>query len=681
MAGDDALDSASDGLVEALTAENKRVRRRLERERKIRHQAEEIAEQGLRDLYHQQRELEFLSEITIMANQAGSAREVLASALRYICHFTGWPAAHAYIVGGEGPARRMWPSNIWYHDPALDISELQTTTAELVFALGEGLPGQVWQTGAAQWLDDVTTSKNFPRAHSALRSGLRCAFSAPLLIGSEVAASLEFFGPNPTAEDAALLSMISRAGTQLGRVIERDRAKARLHDAMHDSLTNLPNRAHFVQEVEQAFREYCLDRQAGFCVLFVDLDRFKMVNDSLGHAAGDALIIQVGARLKDAIRDGEVTGQRPGDEPRALLARMGGDEFTLLVRQIGKSSEATAIADRIQALLRKPFRVEGHEVATGASIGIAMSSPEHGSADEMVRHADMAMYRAKAQGKARCEIYDATMQDLATRRMTLHNELRRAVRDESFELHYQPVVSIADGEVVGFEALVRWRTSPTTLRYPDEFIPAAEETGLIIPIGAWVLREACLAVHRWNANRDGQRPLTVSVNLSPRQFAQANLVEQVRSIMAETKVEPEMLRLEITESMTMDHADHATDVLTRLGALGIRISIDDFGTGFSCLSYLHRFPLHVLKIDRSFISRMETHMESLQIVNTIVVLARSLGMEVVAEGAETLEEVDRLRSLGCDFCQGNYFSPPLPPEELGPFLEPVPPTLPLSDVP
>ena len=669
MAADEGRVSDPQELIEALTNENKLLSRRIEREARIRKKAEEIAEQGLRDLYERQRELEFLSQITIMANQAGSAREVLASALDYICHFTGWPAAHAYIVAGEGAARRMWPSNIWFSDPALDLSELRTATAECVFESGEGLPGRVWEAGEPLWLDDLAVVDNFPRKDSALQSGLRAAFSAPLLIGSEVAASLEFFAPNPTPEDAALLDLIARAGTQLGRVIERDRAKARLHDAMHDSLTQLPNRPHFLQEVEQAFREYPLDRRAGFCILFVDLDRFKMVNDSLGHAAGDALIIQVGARLKESIREGDLAGPATGGNTPALLARMGGDEFTLLVRGIRHPEEALAITDRIQAVLRNPFRVEGHEVVTGASIGIALSSPEHASAEDMVRHADMAMYHAKARGKARSEVYDGTMQDFATRRMNLHNELRAAVRDKAFELHYQPVVSMADGEIVGAEALVRWRTSPTTLRYPDEFIPAAEETGLIIPIGTWVLREACLAACRWNAIRDGRRPLTVSVNLSPRQFAQPDLVEQVRDIMAETGIRPELLKLEITESMTMDNADHTTEVLNSLCALGVRISIDDFGTGFSCLSYLHRFPLQVLKIDRSFISRMETHMESLQIVNTIVVLARSLGMEVIAEGAETADEIARLRSLGCDYCQGNYFSPPIPADELTALLD------------
>ena len=640
----------------ALADENRVLARRLERERQIRRKAEEIAEQGLRDLYQKQQELEFLSQIAIMANQGGSVQEVLASALEYMCRFTGWSAAHAFILAGEGDARRMWPSNIWYCDPAHDLSDFQAATARMVFAAAEGLPGAVWGRGEPVWVEEIMSTSNFPRGEVALRSGLRAAFSTPLLIGSEVVAALEFFSPNPMPKDPALLTMLHQAGTQLGRLIERDRATSRLHDSLHDPLTGLPNRTHFLREVDQACREYALDNDKGFCVLFVDLDRFKIVNDSLGHAAGDVLITQVGARLRESIQRGEFTGAG-----KALLARMGGDEFTILVPGVRSPQDAVAAADSLQALLRNPFQIEGHEVVTSASIGIAMRSSETGSADELVRHADMAMYRAKARGKARCELYDATMQASATRRLDLLSDLQAAVRDQKFELHYQPIVSVADGGIVGAEALVRWRTSPDTLRYPDEFIPAAEETGLIVPLGMWVLREACVAARRWNSGRDG-RPLPVSVNISARQFAQPDLVEQVRAVLAETGLRPELLRLEITETMTMDDAEYAADTLNRLVEIGVGVSVDDFGTGFSCLSYLHRFPLQVLKIDRSFISRMETHMESLQIVRTIVVLARSLGMEVIAEGTESEDEIARLLELGCNYYQGNFFSPPLPAE-------------------
>jgi len=662
-------ESPPEELISALSEENARLQRRLDRETRIRRKAEEIAEEGLRDLYRKQRELEFLSHITIMANLGGSPKEVLRSALEYMCRFTGWSAAHAYIVAGEGATQRMWPSNIWYSAPELDLSDFQTATAGSVFVEGEGLAGLVWASGSPVWHEDLLTAETFDRRDVALAAGLRAAFSVPLLIGPDVVAALEFFSTQPLPEEPALTRIVRQAGAQLGRVIERDRANDRLRDSLHDSLTELPNRPYFLREVDEAFREFSLDHSASFCVAFIDLDGFKLVNDSLGHAAGDALITQVGARLKASVHQDGFAGGPTGTDPDVLLARMGGDEFTILVRGVRYQDEAVAIAARIHAVLSNPFRVEGHEVLASASIGIAMSSAEHNSADELVRHADMAMYAAKARGKSRTELYNGRMQAFATRRMDLRSELQAAVRDEAFELHYQPVVSMVDDEIVGAEALVRWRTSPTTLRYPDEFIPTAEETGLIVPIGIWVLREACRAAVRWNASRQGRPPLTIGVNLSPRQFAEPDLVEQVRGVIAETGIRPEQLRLEITESMTMDDADHATDVLNKLRALGIQLSIDDFGTGFSCLSYLHRFPLQVLKIDRSFISRMETNMESLQIVRTIVVLARSLGMEVIAEGAENADEIARLRELGCNYCQGNYYSPPIPADELTALLD------------
>lgn len=664
MTADPASGSDPQQVIEALAAENKLLSRRIEREQRIRKKAEAIAEEGLRELYNRQRELEYLSQITTMANQAGSARELLGSALEYTCRFIGWTAAHAYIVGGHGATRRMWPSNIWYVDPGLDLSALQAETAGAVFEEGVGLPGQVWKSGEPVWLEDLATCENFPRQDSALSSGVRAAFSVPVMVGPEVAASLEFFAPNPTPQDAALMSLTAKAGTQLGRVIERDSAKARLHDAMHDSLTGLPSRPQFVRDVEQALREYALDRAAGFGVLFIDLDRFKMINDSLGHAAGDVLITQVGARLKAAIKEWNIAARSKSDNSAIVLARVGGDEFTLLIPGIQQPEEALAAADSIHTVLSEPFRVEGHEVVTGASIGIVLSSPEDTSADELVRHADMAMYHAKARGAGRSEIYDTNMQDRATRRLALHRDLRAAVDNEAFTLHYQPVVSLTDGDIVGVEALVRWQTGSDTLCYPSDFIADAEETGLIVRLGSWVLREACQAVCRWNATRDGRKPLTVSVNLSPRQLAQPDLVEEVRAIIAETGIQPELLSLEITESMTMEDPDFAADALNKLRGLGLRISIDDFGTGFSCLSYLHRLPLQVLKIDRSFIARMDTNMESLQIVNTIVVLARSLGLEVIAEGAETIEDVERLRSMGCNYYQGFYASPPVAEERL-----------------
>ena len=662
--------------VSALSAENKSLKRRLARERRVRTAAEEIAEQGLRDLYQKNREMEFLAEITSMANEGESVEAVLPAALTYICEFSPWTAAHAYVASERGPAR-----NIWYAEESVDLSVLKSATAEDVFEDPQGLLAEVWATGDPLWCEDIGEFRGeCPRAALMNDCGIKTAFHLPLMIASEQVAVLEFFGEFPTPDDPALTSLIQQAGIQLSLVIERDRANDRLHDALHDPLTGLPNRRYFLRSADEAFRRSAQDRDAGFCVLFVDLDRFKMVNDSLGHAAGDSLIKQVAVRLKTGFQDGGIVDPSAQSETQAVVSRnIGGDEFMILVREVCRHEDATAIAEQIQHVLAEPFDIEGHEVGTTASIGIALSSSEPISAEELVRHADLAMCQAKERGKARSVLYDSEMQDSAVRRLELHSELQAAVRDEAFELHYQPVVSLADGEVAGVEALIRWRFSPTELRYPGRFIAVAEETGLIVPIGMWVLREACRAAVRWNDARGPERPLTVSLNLSPRQFAEPDLVEQISAILSETGVRPELLRLEVTETMTMDDADYAANVLDQLRGLGLQLSLDDFGTGFSSLSYLHRYPMQILKVDRSFVSKMETNEESLQIVKTIVVLARSLGMAIVAEGAERPEEVVRLRALGCEYCQGYYFSPPLPADELEVYLE-QPPHLPSEPV-
>ena len=673
--------------------ERERLTRRLAREREIRLQAEAIAERGLRELYEKQLQLEFLARIATMANQSGSVLDVLASALAVICAFNGWPVAHAYLLAGPAEAQRMWPTDIWHVDPALDLTTFRLATSRRIFGMGEGLPGQVWAAAAPVWIADLAAaSDRFPRLHEASADGLRAAFAIPLMIETEVVGVLEFFATETKPADTALLQIMAQAGTQLGRVIERDRANDRLHDALHDALTGLPNRANFLRRLEQAVRECRVDEAHAFCVLFIDLDAFKVINDSLGHLAGDELLIQVAARLRASIRESDLAIVPATLSPRAssaavlqgtpassvtvdashselvtvpqagckaMLARLGGDEFTVLLRGISDPAVATRIAERIHQALRHPFLLDNREVVTSASIGIALGTASHGSADEVLRDADLAMYQAKARGKARSELFDTVMHASAMQRISLESDLRAALRDQAFTLHYQPIVSLADERIVGFEALVRWEVAPGVLRYPGDFIGVAEETGLIVPLGLWALRQACLHAQRWNQAFPAAQKRTMSVNLSARQFTEPDLVEQVGRIIAQTGMEPATLRLEITETVAMEDADRAIQVLSGLRALGVLISIDDFGTGFSCLSYLHRFPLQVLKIDRSFISRMESNSDSLQIVKTILNLASSLGMKVIAEGAETEAEILRLRQLGCDYCQGYFFSPPL----------------------
>ncbi|MBD2534266.1 EAL domain-containing protein [Nostoc flagelliforme FACHB-838] len=420
-----------------------------------------------------------------------------------------------------------------------------------------------------------------------------------------------------------------------------------IHDAFHDALTGLPNRTLFVERLECALKHTKRRADYSVAVLFLDLDRFKLVNDSLGHTIGDQLLMALADRLKKCLRSGDT------------VARLGGDEFTILLDDIKGMGEVTYIVDRIHEELRLPFNLSGYEVFTTVSIGIALTANSYELAEEILRDADTAMYRAKTLGKARSEVFGKDMHARAVARLQLEMDLRRAIERQEFRLYYQPIIFLETGNIHGFEALVRWQHPDRGLVSPAEFIPVAEETGLILPIGQWVLREACRQMHMWQEQFSNNSSLTISVNLSRKQFTQPNLVEQIEQILQETKLKPRDLSLEITESIVMENAETATSMLMSLGALGMQLHMDDFGTGYSSLSYLHRFPLNTLKIDRSFIKRIGDDVENLEIVQAIVTLAHSLGMEVTAEGVETAEQLAQLKVLKCEYVQGYFFSKPI----------------------
>jgi diguanylate cyclase (GGDEF)-like protein/PAS domain S-box-containing protein len=435
---------------------------------------------------------------------------------------------------------------------------------------------------------------------------------------------------------------------QVQDITDRKRAEERLlHDAFHDALTGLPNRALFMDHVKLAIGRARRKGERLFAALFLDLDRFKIINDSLGHMVGDQLLVDIARRLEVCLR--------PGD----TVARLGGDEFTILLEELAGPEDAIEVARRVQEAVSRPFRIGGHEVFTTASIGIALSGTGYERAEDILRDADTAMYRAKSEGKNRHVVFDTAMHDRAMRLLQLETDLRRAVDRGELYLDYQPIVSLATGEVRSLEALVRWRHPERGVIPPGDFIPVAEETGLIIPLGRWVLREACRQTREWLAGGVIGPGVTVSVNLSGRQFSQADLPEQVGAALAESGLPAGNLKLEITESMVMENFETAIGVLRQLRQLGVELSIDDFGTGYSSLSYLHRFPINTLKIDRSFVTRMTDNTENAEIVRTIVTLARSLEMDVVAEGVETTAQLQRLRGLECDFGQGYLFSKPV----------------------
>jgi diguanylate cyclase (GGDEF)-like protein/PAS domain S-box-containing protein len=441
------------------------------------------------------------------------------------------------------------------------------------------------------------------------------------------------------------------AGSQTDVTERKNTEEQLLHDAFHDALTNLPNRALFTDLLTRSLGRARRRADYRFAVLFIDLDRFKVVNDSLGHTIGDELLKALTRRIERCVR--------PGD----TVARLGGDEFTILVDDIGDSSDATRVADRIQHELAQPFNLSGHEVFTSASMGIAVSASGYKEADDLLRDADIAMYRAKALGKARYEVFDTAMHARAKALLELETDLRRAVERGEFRLHYQPLVTLETGRITGFEAVVRWEHPVHGLIGPAAFIPIAEETGLIIPIGKWVLREACRQMRTWQDRYPALSDLTISVNLSGKQFAQPGLVEEIDQALKETGLDPQRLRIEITESVVMENAASAMAMIDQLRALKVKIDVDDFGTGYSSLSYLQRFSLDHLKIDRSFVSNIGSDAgENAEIVRTIVTLAHHLGMDAVAEGVETAEQLALLKDVGCQLVQGYLFAKPLDEE-------------------
>ncbi len=431
-------------------------------------------------------------------------------------------------------------------------------------------------------------------------------------------------------------------------ITTRKLAEERLiHDAFHDALTGLPNRHLFLDRLEQALQRSRRLNDPSMAVLFLDLDRFKNFNDSFGHADGDRLLVEFAGRLEDNLR--------PGDS----LARLGGDEFGLLLTDLGGVEDATRVAERIHDTLRRPLSVSGHEIVTSASIGIALGPGPYTHPDDILRDADTAMYRAKAAGRGCSQIFDETMHSTVTALLRLEMDLRRAVEKEQFVMHYQPIVALRSGRTVGFEALVRWLDPERGLVCPERFIAVAEESGLIVPIGWWVLRESCHQMEIWQREFPSDPPLFMSVNVSGKLFSQPDIVERMWDILEETGLPAETLRLEITENILMDHGERALARMNDLRSLGIELSVDDFGTGYSSLSYLQRFAYDTLKIDRSFIAEMDNQPGREAIVKTIISLGKALGMNVVAEGVETPLQLQQLRAMECPHAQGFWFSRPL----------------------
>lgn len=460
-----------------------------------------------------------------------------------------------------------------------------------------------------------------------------------------------------TAADRRLLQEYAAMATtelELRHLLaEREVRERQLrHDSLHDALTGLPNRAYFMRRLADATERARRMDDTLYAVIFLDLDDFKLINDSMGHHVGDEVIIAVARRLEVCVRGGDI------------VARLGGDEFAILLERVVDARDTAIVAERVQEALSEPFNIGGFDHRVTASIGVALSSSANERPEYLLRSADMAMYRAKNAGRNRFEMFDRAMHAEALTRLQIENELRRAVDNQDFLLYYQPIVSLATGRIEMVEALIRWRHFDRGIVPPADFVGVAEETGLIIPMGRWALAEACRQVHAWQEELGWDTPLGLSVNLSVRQFGQSDLVRTVAATLQETKLAAGSLHLEITESAIISQSHPAVNIIHDLRALGVAIHLDDFGTGYSSLSYLHRIPLDAIKIDRAFTSAIDSENLSREVVRAILGLVRAVGVDAIAEGVTSETQVEVLREMGCEYAQGYLFSRPLPPEEL-----------------
>jgi diguanylate cyclase (GGDEF)-like protein/PAS domain S-box-containing protein len=448
------------------------------------------------------------------------------------------------------------------------------------------------------------------------------------------------------------LGNASRIDGVISDITNQKLAEERLrHDALHDSLTGLPNRTLFMERVEQALKRSKRHPENWFAVLFIDLDRFKLINDSFGHGVGDELLIEVAALIEGLLRSTDT------------VARLGGDEFTILLDDLQDKADVELLTDRILKKLTSPLSLGEYTIFMSASIGVVLSSKGYQKGEDLLRDADIAMYRAKSKGKGCYSIFDVEMYEQTLNLLQMHTDLQLASERQEFLLHYQPIVSLQTGQIMGLEALIRWQHPVRGLISPADFIPAAEETGLIIQIGEWVLQEACQQMQIWQTQFPEISSLKMSINLASKQFQEQHFIETLDRILSSTGVEASSLELEITESVLMDQGEATLHLLSQLKSRRISLSIDDFGTGYSSLGYLRRFPINRLKVDRSFVSHMNIVGENCEIVRTIINLAHTLGMDVVAEGVETVEQRDLLQLLGCEFAQGYLFYKPLNAQE------------------
>lgn len=582
----------------------------------------------------------------VLAN-AETLAEAISEIVRTICETMSWDCGACWQWDKEAGLLRCVQS--W----GIDTPEIQQFISANVNGIikpglkAEGLVRRTFISGKPVWMADVTSDGGLmTRKNIVIKAGLHGAFGFPLLLGSEVLGVMEFFHRDAREPDASLDKIAQSIGNQIGQYMVRQQAEEAVRlVAMHDALTGLPNRTMFNQRLSHAI-EQSRRHARRLAVLFIDLDRFKIINDTLGHDAGDELLRETARRFRSALRTSDT------------VARLGGDEFVVLIEEVPDPLYVGSLAHKLISTLQAGFMLSGREYHISASIGVSTFPDDAEDMQTLLKNADIAMYRAKEQGRNMFQFYASQMNVHSIERLALESGLRRALERNELVLHYQPVIDAHSGSIAGMEALVRWQHPEKGLIPPDTFIQIAEETGLIVPIGEWVLRTACKAQRAWQ-NSTG-RPVRIAVNLSPRQFVLGDLLKSVTQVIHQTGCDAGCLELEITESLVMHNRERAVALITQLKELGVSVAIDDFGTGYSSLAYLKRFPIDSLKIDRSFVIDIPGDADNAAITQAIIAMAHNLKLRVIAEGVENSAQFEFLRDHGCDEMQGYYFSRPLP---------------------
>jgi diguanylate cyclase (GGDEF)-like protein/PAS domain S-box-containing protein len=585
--------------------------------------------------------------VTMLLAYGHSVEDVMPRVIQTLCDGLGYAYGARWTLDSKQQVLRCAES---WSVPDPKVEEFRRISSQRLESPGKpgGVNRRVCATSAPVWVADVANDSTLQRREAALQAGLHSAFAFPILVGGEFYGLMEFFAREPRHRDERVLELVQTVGVQTGQFIARKQAETNLlFFASHDPLTGLFNRGMFNDRLQQALAQAARFERS-LALLFIDLDGFKLVNDTLGHSAGDALLAELAARLRVTLREGDVIG------------RMGGDEFVVLIEEFTEAGQVAEVAKKMLETVSRPFVLQSREFVVTASLGISIYPDDGKDVQTLLKNADMAMYLVKQQGKNSFRFYSPQMNVHLVERLSLEANLRRAIERGELQLAYQPKVGVRDGQVSGVEALVRWQNPTQGLINPGEFVPLAEDAGLMLAIGEWVLHTACRQIRDW---RDQGLPLLrVAVNISPRQFAQDSLIQVVREALHQTGMDPARLELEIREEMVLRNPERAVRVLTQFKELGVRLVIDDFGTGYSSLNTLKRLPIDSVKIDRSLILELPRDADAAALTRGVIAMAHSLGIAVTAEGVETREQWEFLNQLGCEEMQGNYFSAPAAPE-------------------